>query len=302
MQRMKITAGIGSIRQYENMVKAGADECFMGFVPMDWLEKYANITPLNRREVIMQDMQPGSMAEMRLLSSMVRDAGVPVALTFNSLTYRPDQYPVILNMLDALGEAGFQDVIIADPSLLLRLDRANYPGRIHVSGEVGIFNTEAIQLFSNMNIARWIFPRKVSTDDMAQCIRRFPGYEYEAFALNELCHYSGAYCLSLHCDEMNHACRIPYLPVGKECENAPETDGDYPADGFGAGGCALCALGKLQEAGITHLKIVGRGANEQNMLRDVRIMRSACEMLVRGENDLRSLLPDGKCSGICYYL
>ena len=29
---------------------------------------------------------------------------------------------------------------------------------------------------------------------------------------------------------------------------------------------------------------------------------SACEMLARGENDLRSLLPDEKCSGICYYL
>ncbi|MBQ3574484.1 MAG: U32 family peptidase [Clostridia bacterium] len=298
---MKITAGIGGIRHYRAMAESGADECFMGYVPMDWLEKYANITPLNRREVIMQDMQAGSMAEMRLLAAMVRDTGVPVALTFNSPAYRPDQYPFILNMLDALGEIGFADIIIADPALLLRLNAAHYPGHIHLSGEAGVFNAEAMQLFGKMNIARWIFPRKISPEEMAECISLNPGCEYEAFALNELCHYSGAYCMSLHCDEMSHACCIPYLPTGKDCESAPETDDNYPPDGFGAGGCALCALGKLQDAGITHLKIVGRGANTENMLRDVRIMRAACEMFSRGETDLHSLLPDGRCSGLCYY-
>lgn len=302
MQRMKISAGIGGVRQYENMVKAGADECFMGYVAMDWLEKYTNISPLNRREVLLQDMQAGSMAEMRYLAAMMQDFGAPVALTFNSPAYRPDQYPVILNMLDALGESGFRDVIIADPALLIRLNEANYPGRIHLSGEAGVFNSEAMQLFANMNITRWIFPRKASPDDMAECISRLPRYEYEAFALNELCHYSGAYCMSLHCDEMGHACHIPYLPAGKDCESAPEPSEEYPADGFGAGGCALCKLKNIQDAGVTHLKIVGRGANAQHMLRDVRIMRSACEMLARGETDLRSLLPDGRCSGVCYYL
>lgn len=34
--------------------------------------------------------------------------------------------------------------------------------------------------------------------------------EYEAFILNELCHFSGAFCNSLHCDELTHLCRVPY--------------------------------------------------------------------------------------------
>ena len=301
MHRMKITAGIGGINHYEKLVNAGADECFAGFVPLDWLEKYANITPLNRREVIMQDMQFSSMGEMRRLAAMIKDCGVPVALTFNSPVYRPDQYPIILNMLDALGETGFRDVIIADLGLLIRLKEKNYPGRIHLSGEAGLFNAEAMQLFSGMNITRWIFPRKISPSEMTECIKKLPGYEYEAFALNELCHYSGAHCMSLHCDEMSHACCIPYLPVGPDCENAPENDRDYPADAFGASGCGLCALKDMFISGITHLKIVGRGANIENMVRDVRIMRIACEMLLRGETDLLSLLPGRICSEMCYY-
>ncbi len=302
MPRMKITAGIGGIMHYGKLMQAGADECFAGFVPLDWLEKYTNIAPLNRREVIMQDMQLSTMTEMRRLAAMVRDHGVPVALTFNSPVYRPDQYPFLLNMLDALGETGFHDIIIADPGLLLHLKAGNYPGRIHLSGEAGLFNAEAMRLFSGMNIARWIFPRKIAPQEMAECIKTLPGCEYEAFALNELCHYSGAHCMSLHCDEMSHACCIPYLPAGPDCEKAPEIAEDYPSDAFGAGGCGLCALPEMQAAGITHLKIVGRGANIEQMARDVRIMRSACEMLAQGKTDLRSLLPGDKCSGMCYYL
>lgn len=34
--------------------------------------------------------------------------------------------------------------------------------------------------------------------------------EFEAFALNELCQFSGAFCNSLHCDEMGYLCRVPY--------------------------------------------------------------------------------------------
>jgi len=230
-----------------------------------------------------------------------RDNGVPVSLTFNSPVYRPEQYPFILNMLDNLGEIGFCDVIIADPALLLHLRAASYPGRIHLSGETGLFNLESMRLFEKMNVSRWIFPRKTTPDDMAECIKALPECEYEAFALNELCHYSGAYCMSLHCDEMSHACCIPYLPVGPDCEWAPENVKEYPPDGFGAGGCALCRLPELQKAGITHLKIVGRGANMENMSRDVRIMRKACEMISRGDTDLRSLLPDSRCSEVCYY-
>ena len=36
---MKITAGLGALKDYDRLVAAGADELFAGFVPLDWLEK-----------------------------------------------------------------------------------------------------------------------------------------------------------------------------------------------------------------------------------------------------------------------
>ena len=49
---MKITAGLGSIDEYERFVQAGADEFFCGYVPFSWAEKYGTIIPLIRREVL----------------------------------------------------------------------------------------------------------------------------------------------------------------------------------------------------------------------------------------------------------
>lgn len=33
---MKITAGLGSVEEYERFVRAGADEFFSGYVPYEW--------------------------------------------------------------------------------------------------------------------------------------------------------------------------------------------------------------------------------------------------------------------------
>ena len=84
--RMKITAGLGSVEEYERFVRAGADEFFSGYVPYEWAKKYGTVMPLNRREVLAYNVQIGSFSEMEILSAMVKEYGRPVHLTFNSLS------------------------------------------------------------------------------------------------------------------------------------------------------------------------------------------------------------------------
>lgn len=295
---MKITAGLGRLKDYEALVDAGADELFAGFVPPDWLEAYGNFVPLNRREVLMQNIQLSSMEEMRLLARKIARRGVPVALTFNAICYLPMQYTHIFATLQSLWDLGFQDWIIADPALLLYLKENDAPGRIHLSGEAGCFGPDALNFFARFNLHRIIFPRKITPGEMALCIRAHPQYEYEAFALNERCHYSGAYCCSLHCDELEHICRLSYLPWGP---HLPLQAAPLASDDFGAGGCALCAIAALREAGVSHLKVVGRGAHVGKMCRDIAILRRALALPRPTAEALHALLPDGRCSGQCYY-
>jgi len=296
---MKITAGLGRLEDYSRLVKAGADELFAGYVPLAWLEKYGNITPLNRREVLMYPIQFSTPGEMHLLGEMIQDCGVPVALAFNSISYLPEQYSMIGDMLVSLASLGFRDWILADPALMLYLKQQGIEGRIHLSGEAGCFNPDAMAFFGSMGMHRFIFPRKISPEEMAACVEAVPGHEYEAFILNEKCHYSGAFCSSLHCDELDHICQVPYLPFGPDCRDmipAPESNGS-----FGESGCGICALPRLKAAGITHLKVVGRGAHIECMERDVRMLRRALEMKGASAAEIRREILENTCNQNCYY-
>lgn len=324
---MKIVAGLGSIDGYETFVKAGADEFFCGYVPFSWAEKYGVIHPLNRREVLFYNVQIGSMSELQILKKMVDYYGKPVELTFNSIYYTGEQYPVIAEIITQCMAAGFENFIIADPALMLYLRQQKINCGIHLSGETAEVNRGMLEQMLPFGIRRVIFHRKNSLEDMQSCIKEadFP-HEYEAFILNELCHFSGAFCNSLHCDELTHLCRVPYelgnLHKKEETDAAQkdvaETDRiqgkegkglPLDEDGYltGSTGCGLCALYRMKQVGITHLKLVGRGNYTDFMEKDIRQLRKALDILENSDSEAQyqkkmkaSLFPDG-CSQNCYY-
>lgn len=324
---MKIVAGLGSIDEYETFVKAGADEFFCGYVPFSWAEKYGVIHPLNRREVLFYNVQIGSMSELQILKKMVDYYGKPVELTFNSIYYTGEQYPVIAEIITQCMAAGFENFIIADSALMLYLRQQKINCGIHLSGETADVNRGMLEQMLPFGIRRVIFHRKNSLEDMQSCIKEagFP-HEYEAFILNELCHFSGAFCNSLHCDELTHLCRVPYelgnLHKKEETDAAQkdvaETDRiqgkegkglPLDEDGYltGSTGCGLCALYRMKQVGITHLKLVGRGNYTDFMEKDIRQLRKVLDILENSDSEAQyqkkmkaSLFPDG-CSRNCYY-
>ncbi|WP_432628747.1 U32 family peptidase [Brotaphodocola sp.] len=359
---MKITAGLGSVDEYIRFVEAGADECFCGYVPYSWTAKYGTQVPLNRREVLCCNVQIGAYSELEILAGMVRRYGKPVHLTFNSLYYLPKQYPEIAKIIVSCMQLGFQSFILADPALIVYLREQGIDCEIHLSGEMGEINTGSVRVLSRLGLTRIIFHRKNTFADMRAVTKladltsnlTFPAFptEFEAFVMNENCQFTGAFCNSLHGDELGHLCRVPYwlAPVcGRKVEesgwnqlrenglidedgeligaerlknenenenqsrnqNGNEDNEDEEAieDGYlcGESGCGLCALWQLRRAGITHLKLVGRGNYVDFMERDIRNLSRAREILENSVSEeefqrriRKELFPDG-CSGNCYY-
>ena len=318
---MKITAGLGSVDDYPMYVEAGADECFCGYVPFVWAEKYGVLNPLNRREVRAYNVQIGSYEELKILGNMRKYYQVPVAITFNSLSYTPEQYPVVGEIIGQCHQAGFDTIIVADPALLLYIRSQKIPCRIHLSGEFGEINSQMADFLEEMEICRVIFHRKNTVEDMKSSISNLKkNIGYEAFVLNELCHFSGGFCNSLHCDELGHLCRVPYRvgKLNKKCKGVLELSNqkadeveneDLDVENYrtGAGGCGLCALYDLQKAGITYLKIVGRGNYTEFMQQDIIRLKKALMILETAETKRefrdrmkQELFPDG-CSQNCYY-
>lgn len=203
---MKIVAGLGSIDEYIPYVLAGADELFCGYVPYNWTKKYGTVLPLNRREVLAYNVHLGSFGELEILSAMIRKYRKPVHIAMNSLYYIPEQYEEIADIVKQCMKIGFDSFILADPALILYLRQKGISCKIHLSGEAGEMNREAIKVFREMGIGRIIFHRKNTVASMRQMIEAVNAekLEFEAFALNELCQFTGAFCNSLHCDEMTY--------------------------------------------------------------------------------------------------
>ena len=348
---MKIVAGLGCIDDYIRLVKAGADEVFVGFVPYEWNEKYGTLFPLNRREVLYYNVQINSFEDMKILKKMVNVYKVPVTITFNYLYYLPQQYSLIEKIMRDLIEIGFDEFIIADIALLKYMKEKNIKCKIHLSGECAEINRFSIDFLNQFNIVRYIFHRKNTIGDMKSCIQanKIKNLEYEAFILNERCHYTGAFCSSLHCDELSHICQLQYKmskinkhsnhftnvdeELDKYCKDMKEctyeekeTDEDENSSYIiGDTGCGICALKRLKDAGVTQLKVVGRGKSIDNMEQDVSGLRKALDMLklidskkdsinfvdnvidnnkqsnTIFENKIKEELFQGKCSNECYY-
>jgi collagenase-like PrtC family protease len=336
---MKIVAGLGCIDDYITLVKAGADEVFCGYVPYEWNKKYGSLFPLNRREVLYYNIQIGSLEDMKILKKMVEVYKVPVSITFNYLYYLEEQYEMIVKIIKDLIDIGFNDFIIADIALILYLKEKNIKCSIHLSGECAELNSLSIDFFNKLDISRYIFHRKNSIEDMESCIsnNKVKNLQYEAFILNERCHYTGAFCSSLHCDEMIHLCKMPYYlskvsehtnnfeevdmrlenyykelddKANEECYMENKCDIDNEIEGayiLGGTGCGLCSLKRLKKAGVTHLKVVGRGNSIGNMEKDVQNLKKAIGMLDDIEDNkiyekrVKDKLLHDKCSGQCYY-
>ena len=339
---MKITSGLGSIDDYPRYVRAGADELFCGYVPFSWSEKYGTVLPLNRREVLNYNVQIGSFSELEILANMVQKYQKPVHLAFNSLYYRPEQYEEIAQIIQQCRSIGFDSYILADPALLVYLRKEKIDCEVHLSGDLGTVNSAMTEVFAKEYPKRIIFQRKNTISEMRAVIRHITAQkeaarkewtyptEFEAFALNELCQFSGAFCNSLHCDEMGYLCRVPYwkkpmsLSESKlekqeknrpgenisisEWDSASELMNPVSEDGYlcGATGCGLCTLKQLSDAGITHLKLVGRGNYTDFMERDIRNLRRTLEILEDSSTEeeyiraMKAELSPNGCSHMCY--
>lgn len=328
---MKIVSGLGCIDDYIRLVKAGADEVFCGYVPYEWNKKYGSLFPLNRREVLYYNIQINSLEDMKILKKMVDKYKVPVSIAFNYLYYIEDQYEEIASIIEDLISIGFNEFIIADIALILYLKEKGMKCVIHLSGECAEINSLAIDFLNKLNISRYVFHRKNTIEDIESCIKnnKIKNLQYEAFILNEKCHYSGAFCSSLHCDEMCHLCTMPYdlAKVNEKANYFPYVDkrlelyykeledeelyleNEYKNDSYllGSTGCGICELKKLKEAGVTHLKVVGRGKYIDDIEKDIIGLKQAINIIENIEDDenykkvIKNKLFKGKCSKECYY-
>lgn len=321
---MKILAPLTNIDHFEKLLDAGAEEFYCGMVPYEWIEKYG--FGLNRR-AFRSNTAFNSFTAMKILKEKASTYRIPVKITLNSLLYSQAQYDMIYNLVEKFMELGFDTYIIADIGLFVFLKEHGINCKVHISGEMPAINTMTIDLLMQYGITRIIFPRRMSIADMESCIQKYGSkLEYESFILNESCVYTGAFCNSIHCDELRNACYLPYdFSLLKDNENdfhlfyrylqmvksrnSKSENIRVEKHDIGDSGCGLCFIKKLCEIGITTLKVAGRGKEVNNLIEDITSIKKALSFIDQdSQNDYMQKILDeffeGQCKNsyaFCYY-
>ncbi len=283
---MKLISPVDNLAECSRLLEAGADELYGGFVPGTWRQHFSLLTSINQRTFAAA--QIASRDELQAVVRMVHDAGRTFSLTLNAPFYTDAQLPIIVDHLADMVDAGVDGVILADIALL-RTVRDKFPGlELHASTLAHLGNSRAVEAFIDAGIDRTVLPRHIPVAEMAAMIGACPGIAFDAFLLVGKCPNTEGLCTFHHSSpDKIWPCEIPYTIGPAERTPSPgleaamlrqaswsETDRRH--------GCGLCAIPHLVAAGVSGLKLVGRGAPATQKVANILLAKEFVELAGEG--------------------
>ncbi len=224
-------------------------------------------------------------AALRTAIRTARSLGLGFHLTLNAPLYAPQRLESLLALADRAAGWGATGVIAADPGLLAALaDRQRGP-MLTLSTLGGALNAEAFRFFERYGISRAVLPRHLTLEEVRAVCRGVPGVEFEAFVLVGACPNEESLCTFQHVSPSKRwPCEISYRLTDGAGEPLPA---DHPlvrwyrqwGETDRRLGCGLCAVPRWVEAGVRHLKIVGRGGPTAQKAANVALVAA----VLRGE-------------------
>jgi collagenase-like PrtC family protease len=324
---LKIAAPVTSRAEAEQVLNAGADELYFGLMLPEWVEEFDDADLWSRRQG--KGAHVATLAEAGAIAEVAAAHGKLAALAVNARLTRA-QTERVLDTIGCWEAAGGEAVILSDLGILTALNHRGSKLHRQLSLLAGVFNAKSVTLFASLGVCRVILPRELTIAEMAELTSGAPFVEYEALALNQRCPFIDGMC------GFHHRQRIPEgvpadfeykhlpgrpLPVVSSCD--PEYEGHgcqlawRTADGpvqlqlsndFHRPHCAACQLPLLNKAGVSVLKIAGRGYPVEIIIRAVRFLRDAIDLheICAEPERVRQLYADTfgtACkSDSCYYL
>lgn len=318
-----IVAPVCSPEQARRAIAAGANELYCGILTGEWVKRYGDGETISRRQGRLAHV--GGMDELAAIARIGADAACAIALTLNSRQAAGGDREVV-RLAGLWEEMGGTAVMAADIGLLLALRKRNSRLKRHLSVLTGVFNSRSAEFFAGLGVARIVLPRELTIAEMRDLTAGAPALEYEALAMYQKCRFIDGMC------GFHHGARLPSdvpaafeycdvpgesMPVvwscdpdyeGHACQLAWSTESGLVAPSAGddtaAPYCAACQLRALEEAGVSFLKLAGRGYPAEAIERAIGfLLRAATRQGDAAE--IRRLYAQtfgSRCEGSrCYY-
>jgi len=279
-------------RQIEIMSPVGSFESLMAAIQGGAGSVYFGIGKLNMRS---RSSVNFTINDLKQISEICKEHNVKPYLTLNTIIY-DDEINEMKSLVDAAKINGINAIIASDMSVISYARSQNV--EIHMSTQCNITNIEAVRYYSQfadvMVTARELTLKQVGAicraiDEENICGPSGKPIQIEVFVHGALCMaVSGKCYLSL--DNMNYSanrgaclqlCRRSYHVTDKEEGYELEIDNEYimsPKD--------LCTIGfldKILSAGVSILKIEGRGRSPEYVKTVTQCYKQAVEAIQNGK-------------------
>ena len=313
---MRIISPIDSLAEAGALLDAGADELYGGCLPPDWSRRFSLLTSVNQRTFA--GAQIASFSDLATIVGLVHDRGRRFALTLNAPFFSDLQLPLLLDFVDQAVATGIDAVILADLALLRAL-RPRHPRlELHASTLAHLSNSAAIRFYARQGIDRVVLPRHLSVAEMETITAAVDPVRCDAFLLIGKCPNTEGLCSHHHASaDKVWPCEIPYAiepieggPVSPRLRAAIERQGGWARTNR-RHGCGLCAIPRLQAAGIFGVKLVGRGAPTAQKVNNLLLTRDFFQLAAseadpviyrqRARAAHRARLGSDCSANVCYY-
>ena len=279
MEKIEVMAPAGSYESLQAAIKSGADSVYFG------------VQQLNMRA---RSSINFTLEDLKNIVSICKEKNVKTYLALNTLMYDHDM-KIMRKVADAAKSAGITAIIISD---LAALQYANSIGlEVHMSTQTNVANYETVKFYSKFAdvivLARELTLKQIK--DIHENIKKDqlkgPSGELvrlEAFAHGAMCvavsgrcYMSiGQYNASPNRGACLQECRRAYTVIDKETGYEMDIDNEYVMSSKDM--CTIGFIDKMIDAGITVLKIEGRGRAPEYVHTVTKCYREALDSIFDG--------------------
>jgi putative protease len=255
-------------RKIELMAPAGSYESLMAAIKAGCNSVYFGVEQLNMRA---RSSNNFTLEDLKNIANIGKENNVKTYLTLNTILYDHD-INLMKSIVDTAKESGVTAIIASDHAVM------NYAKKIgmeiHISTQANVSNIDTVEFYANFAdvivLARELSLKQVA--DISREIKRrnITGpsgklIELEIFAHGALCMaVSGKCYLSLHSHFASanrgaciQNCRRSYVVTDKEEGIEFEVDNEFIMSAKDL--CTIDFIDKILDAGVSVLKIEGRG-------------------------------------------
>lgn len=279
MQKLELMSPCGSYEAFMSAIKAGCDSVYFG------------VEQLNMRA---RSSINFTLEDLKEIAKIAKENHIKTYITLNTIVYDHD-LKLMKEIISTAKESGIDAIIASDHAVMNYAKKIGMP--IHISTQCNITNIDSVEFYANYADVM-VLSRELSLSQVEDIVTeiqrrdiRGPQNELvkiEIFGHGALCMaVSGKCYLSLHSHNASanrgaciQNCRRSYIVIDKEEGYELEIDNEYIMSAKDL--CTIDFLDKILKAGVSVLKIEGRGRSADYVYETTKCYREAIDSIYEG--------------------